>query len=90
MSSHSTGNFLIGVRAAQVVALVAILSTTAFGFSRGDYKPGGKEFPHPNPSPTKVFIIHGTIDPALQIEFDAIYGVTNRNACHLAAIGRVL
>jgi hypothetical protein len=72
----------IGVQAAQALVLLTISFATASGFSPGDYKPGGKEFPRPNPSPTNRFIIRGTIDSALQIEFDAIYGVTNKRCMH--------
>jgi hypothetical protein len=79
MRSGSARYSLIRVRVAQALALAAILSSMALGFSRGDYKPGGKEFPRPNPSPSKLFTIQGTIDSALPLELDAIYGVTNKN-----------
>jgi len=68
--------------AAYAFMLLAIFTTEAWGFVPGDFKPGGKEFPRPNPTPTKLFIIHGTIDSALQIEFDAIYGVTNKSCMY--------
>jgi hypothetical protein len=82
MRSDSVSYYLICVQAAVACVLLALPIATALGFSRGDYKPGGKEYPRPNPSPTKRFIIHGTIDSALQIEFDAIYRVTNKACMH--------
>jgi hypothetical protein len=77
---HSSFCRSIGVQAALAFVLLTISVATASAFSLADYRPGGKQYPRSNPSPAKRFIIHGTIDSALQIEFDAIYGVTNK-AC---------
>jgi hypothetical protein len=54
-------------------------------FDPSSYKPGGSEFPKSNPSPSHTFVLLGSIDPALSIEFDAIYGVTNTNCMHHSA-----
>jgi hypothetical protein len=51
-------------------------------YSPSDYRPGDKQFPRINPLPKKVFIIHGTLDPELNISFWAAYGVTAEGCIH--------
>jgi hypothetical protein len=50
---------------AQVAGLLAILQLVACG----NVKPDDWNYPRPNPRPTKILLLHGTIDAALDIHF---------------------
>ncbi|HUI59451.1 MAG TPA: hypothetical protein VLX90_04475, partial [Steroidobacteraceae bacterium] len=54
-------------RKAAVVVCLALLGVTAC--HGANVQQGDRDYPRTNPAPTRFLLLHGTIDPALDIDF---------------------
>jgi len=64
---------------------IALSMISANGFAASHYKPGDKNYPKINPSPTHYIEMSARIDPTLPVEFDTVFSAFSESCMHQPA-----